>query len=37
MVSLAYAEKELKSLDTIKIFKSSDIPTKILKQNVDFF
>ena len=36
-VSLADIEKEMKSLNTNKASHSSDIPTKILKQNVDFF
>ena len=31
------AEKKMKSLDTNKASHSSDIPTKILKQNLDFF
>ena len=36
-VSLTDIEKEMKSLNTIKASHSSDIPTKVLKQNVDFF
>ena len=36
-VSLTDVEKEMKSLNTNKASHSSDIPTKILKQNVDFF
>ena len=36
-VSLTDVEKEMKSLSTNKTSHSSDIPTKILKQNVDFF
>ena len=36
-VSLTDIEKEMKSLNTNKASHSSDIPTKILKQNVDFF
>ena len=36
-VSLTDIEKEMKSLNTNKAFHSSDILTKILKQNVDFF
>ena len=36
-VSLTDIEKEMKSLNTNKAFHSSDIPTKNLKQNVDFF
>ena len=36
-VSLTFIEKEMKSLNTNKASHSPDIPTKILKQNVDFF
>ena len=36
-VSLTDIEKEMKSLNTNKASHSSDIPTKMLKQNVDFF
>ena len=36
-VSLIDIEKEMKSLNTNKASHSSDIPTKILKQNIDFF
>ena len=36
-MSLTNIEKEMKSLNTNKASHSSDIPTKILKQNVDFF
>ena len=36
-VFLTDIEKEIKSLNTNKEFHSSDILTKILKQNVDFF
>ena len=36
-VSLTDIEKEMTSLNTNKASHSSDIPTKILKQNVDFF
>ena len=36
-VSLTDIEKEMKSLNTNKASHSSDIPTKILKQNVDLF
>ena len=36
-VSLTDIEKEMQSLNTKKASHSSDIPTKILKQNVDFF
>ena len=36
-MSLTETAKELKSLNTNKTFYSSDIPTKILKQNIDFF
>ena len=36
-VSLADIEKEIKRLNTNKASHSSDIPTNILKQNVDFF
>ena len=36
-VSLTDIEKEMKSLDTNKASHSSDVPAKILKQNVDFF
>ena len=36
-VSLTNIEKEMKSLNKNKASPSSDIPTKILKQNVDFF
>ena len=36
-VSLTDTEKEMKSLRTNKASHSSYIPTKILKQNVDFF
>ena len=36
-VFLTDIEKEMKSLNTNKAFHSSDILTKILKQNVDFF
>ena len=36
-VSLTDIEKEMKSLNTNKASHSSDIPTKVLKQNVDFF
>ena len=36
-VSLTDIEKEMESLNTNKASNSSDIPTKILKQNVDFF
>ena len=36
-VSFTNIEKEKESLNTNKIFHSCDIPTKILKQNVDFF
>ena len=36
-MSLTDIEKEMKSLNTNKASHSSDIPTKILKQNVDFF
>ena len=36
-VSLTDIEKEMKSLNTNKASHSSDIPTEILKQNVDFF
>ena len=36
-VSLTDTEKEMKSLNTNKASHSSDIPTKILKQNIDFF
>lgn len=35
--SLTDAESEMKSLDTNKVSNSSDLPTKILKQNLDFF
>ena len=37
ILSLADIEKKMKSLNTIKASYSSDIPTKNLKQNVDFF
>ena len=37
LLSLTDIEKEMKSLNTNKASHSSDIPTKILKQNVDFF
>ena len=36
-MSLIDVEKEIKSLDTNKASHSSDIPSKILKRNVDFF
>ena len=36
-MSLTDIGKEMKSLNTNKAFHSSDIPTKILKQNLDFF
>ena len=36
-VFLTDIEKEMKSLNTNQASHSSDIPTKILKQNVDFF
>ena len=36
-VSLADIEKEIKRLNTNKASHSPDIPTKILKENVDFF
>ena len=36
-MSLTDIEKEMKRLNTNKASHSSDIPTKILKQNVDFF
>ena len=36
-MSLTDIEKEMKSLNTNKASHSSDIPTEILKQNVDFF
>ena len=36
-MSLTDIEKEIKSLNTNKASHSSHIPTKILKQNVDFF
>ena len=36
-MSLAGIEKEIESLNINKASYSSDIPTKILKQNVDFF
>ena len=36
-VFLTDIEKEMKGLNTNKASHSSDIPTKILKQNVDFF
>ena len=36
-VSLTDIEKEMKSLNTNKASHSSDIPTKILKQNVDLY
>ena len=36
-VSLTDIKKEMKSLNTNKASHSSDVPTKILKQNVDFF
>ena len=36
-MSLTDIEKEMKSLNTNKGSHSSDIPTKILKQNVDYF
>ena len=36
-VSLVDIEKEMKSLNTNEASHSSDIPTKILKQNIDFF
>ena len=36
-VSLTDIEKEMKSLNTNKASHSSDIPTKILKQNIAFF
>ena len=36
-VSLTDIEKEMKSLNTNKASHSSNIPTKTLKQNVDFF
>ena len=36
-LSLTDIEKEMKSLNTNKASHSSDIPTKILKQNVDLF
>ena len=36
-VSLNGIEKEMKSLNINKASHSSDIPTKILTQNVDFF
>ena len=36
-VSLTDTEKEMKSLNTNKASRSSDIPTQTLKQNVDFF
>ena len=29
--------KKVKTLDTVKSFQQSDIPTKILKQNSDYF
>ena len=37
MVSLTDIEKKMKSLYTNKAFDSSDIPTKILIQYIDFF
>ena len=36
-LSLAEIEKEMKSLNTNEASHSSDIPTNILKQNIDFF
>ena len=36
-VSLSDIDKEMKSLNTNKAFHSSGMPTKILKQNLDFF
>ena len=36
-LSLTGIEKEIKSLITNKASHSSDVPTKILKENVDFF
>ena len=36
-MSLTDIEKEMKSLNTKKASHSSDIPAKILKQNVDYF
>ena len=36
-MSLTDIEKEMKSLNTNKASHSSNIPTKTLKQNVDFF
>ena len=36
-VSLTDIEKEMKSLNANKASHSCDIPTKILKQNIDFF
>ena len=36
-VSLTDIEKEIKRLNTNRVSHSSDIPTKIIKQNVDFF
>ena len=36
-VSLTDIEKEIKRLNTNKASHSTDIPTNILKQNVDFF
>ena len=36
-MSLTDIEKEIKSLNTKKASHSSDIPAKILKQNVDYF
>ena len=36
-MSLTDRVKEMKSLNTSKASHSSDIPTKILKQNVGFF
>ena len=35
-VSLTDVEKKMKSLDMSKASHSHDIPTKVLKQNVDF-
>ena len=36
-VPLTDAEKEMKRLDTNKASHLSNVPTKILKQNVNFF
>ena len=36
-VCLPDVEKEIKSSDTSSASHSSDVPTKILKQNADFF